>query len=166
MVTEEERESNADADREFLLLFNAGPAPVQVEALRGWTLLFTTVPAWKLGGTGFIEGHLQVLAALLHSDDVDVRSAAGEAVTVIYHTCDLSALPDSSPPAEGDEEEGEDEQGEGIPGVSADKLEDIVSRMQDLAKNRGDDNRRSKKDRASQRSTFRELSSILEVGCY
>lgn len=103
-----------------------------------------------------------MLAALLHSEDVDIRSAAGEAVVLIYNTCDLSALPESNPSVAEDENNGNKDE-EGISGVSAESLEDIVSRMQDLAKNRGDDTRRSKKDRASQRSTFRELSSILEV---
>ena len=142
----------------------AGPPVVQVPGLRGWTLLFTTVPAWKLGGSGFIEDNLKLLAALLHAEDVDVRSAAGEALTVVYHTCDLSSLPHPSLAALEEEEEESEHEGEGVPGVAADHLEDIVARMQDLAKNRGDDNRRSKKDRASQRSTFRELSSILEGG--
>ena len=36
--------------------------------------------------------------------------------------------------------------------------------MQDLAKNRGDETRRSKKDRVVLRSTFRELHSIMEGG--
>lgn len=122
-------------------------------------MLFTTVPVWKLGGTEYIEEHMKILATLLHEEDVDVRSAAGEAITVVYHTCDLGKLPESSPPGESEDA---DEEG-GVPGVAAERLEDIIARMEDLAKNRGDDNRRSKKDRASQRSTFRELASILEV---
>lgn len=44
------------------------------------------------------------------------------------------------------------------------RLEDIVSRMKDLAKNRGDASRRSRRERASQRGTFRELCNIVEVG--
>lgn len=53
----------------------------------------------------------------------------------------------------------------GIPaaGVPVEKLEDIVSRMKDLAKNRGDASRRSRKERAAQRGTFRELCSIVQV---
>ena len=42
-------------------------------------------------------------------------------------------------------------------------LDDVVSRMKDLATNKGDKNRRSKRDRASTRSTFRELCSVVEV---
>lgn len=42
-------------------------------------------------------------------------------------------------------------------------LDDVVGRMKDLATNKGDSNRRSRKDRASSRSTFRELCSVVEV---
>ena len=42
-------------------------------------------------------------------------------------------------------------------------LDDVVSRMKDLATNRGDMNRRSRRDRASTRSTFRDLCNIVEV---
>ncbi len=44
-------------------------------------------------------------------------------------------------------------------------LDDVVSRMKDLATNRGDKNRRSRRDRASTRSTFRELCNVVEVSC-
>ena len=43
-------------------------------------------------------------------------------------------------------------------------MEDVVARMKDLATNRGDAKRRSKRDRSSLKSTFRELCSTLEVG--
>jgi hypothetical protein len=123
---------------------------VQAAALRGWTLLFTTVPAWKFAST-VLDDQLKLLAALLHSDNVDVRAAAGEAVAVLYDTCDLSTLPESTPALDEEEEE-------------VDHIEDIVSRMQDLAKNRGDETRRSKKDRVVLKTTFRELASIMEGG--
>ncbi len=38
-----------------------------------------------------------------------------------------------------------------------------MARMKDLATNRGDAKRRSKKDRSSLKSTFRDLCSTLEV---
>lgn len=112
------------------------------------------MPAWQLGGTSFVESHLKVLGSLLYSDDVDVREAAGEAVTQLYDSCELATLPESAP------KDDEDQEGDGIP----ERLEDIVSRMQDLAKNRGDETRRSKKDRVTLRGTFRQLCTILEVG--
>lgn len=129
---------------------------MQAAALRGWTLLFTTVPAWKFGGN-LVEEYLRKLGTLLHNNDVDVRAAAGEAVTVVYDTCDMSTLPESTPTEDGFGDEDERR-------FSVDRLEDIVARMQDLAKNRGDETRRSKKDRVVLRSTFRELHSIMEGG--
>jgi len=44
-----------------------------------------------------------------------------------------------------------------------DALNDIVSRMRDLASNRGDAQRRSKKDRAYLKQTFREHYKAVEV---
>ena len=48
-------------------------------------------------------------------------------------------------------------------GVHAGGMEDVVARMRDLATNRGDASRRSKRERASLRSTFRGLCSAVEV---
>ena len=42
-------------------------------------------------------------------------------------------------------------------------MADIVDRMRDLAKNSGDASRRSRKDRASLRSTFKDLINVVEV---
>lgn len=42
-------------------------------------------------------------------------------------------------------------------------LDDVVTRMKDLAKNKGDVTRRSRRDRASLRGTFRELCNVVEV---
>ena len=42
-------------------------------------------------------------------------------------------------------------------------LDDVVGRMRELATNRGDKTRRSKKDRVSMKSTFRELCNVVEV---
>lgn len=54
----------------------------------------------------------------------------------------------------------------GVSGQSAAQqlgMADIVDRMRDLAKNTGDASRRSKKDRASLRSTFKDLINVVEV---
>ena len=42
-------------------------------------------------------------------------------------------------------------------------MADIVDRMKDLAKNTGDASRRSRKDRAALRSTFKDLINVVEV---
>lgn len=72
-------------------------AQVAVSALRSWTLLLSTVPAWQLDSS-FVERHLAALHELLHSEDVEVRGAAGEAVALLYDTCGLNTLPESPRP--------------------------------------------------------------------
>ena len=42
-------------------------------------------------------------------------------------------------------------------------LDDVVNHMKELASNRGDKSRRSRKDRAATRSTFRDLCNVVEV---
>ncbi|KAL4447978.1 hypothetical protein ABPG75_005197 [Micractinium tetrahymenae] len=68
--------------------------------------------------------------------------------------------PSRAPPAEAgaayDEDDDEEEEEE------VDSLEAIVDRMRDLAKNRGDASRLNKGDRASSRSTFRDLLAIIQ----
>lgn len=61
----------------------AGVPKVQAAALRGWSLLLTTVPAGQLD-SDFVEGNLKVLAALLHSDDVEVRAAERSAAVAAH----------------------------------------------------------------------------------
>ncbi len=60
-----------------------------------------------------------------------------------------------------------EESGEGTPlepgGKRSPGMEEVVARMKDLATNRGEALRRSKKSRASLRSTFREICSSVEV---
>lgn len=91
----------------FANLWKAGPAKVSTAAIRGWSLLLSTVPTWRMT-TSRIEASLQSLANQLHSGDVEVRAAAGEAIALLYHTCGISDLdsfledqdePDLSPPA-------------------------------------------------------------------
>lgn len=48
-------------------------------------------------------------------------------------------------------------------GLGPGSLEELVQRMRELATNRGDDRRRSKRDRASLKSSFREHCKAVEV---
>jgi Interferon-related developmental regulator (IFRD) len=43
------------------------------------------------------------------------------------------------------------------------EMDDVVARMRELATHRGDEQRRNKRDRASLKSTFRELITTVEV---
>lgn len=42
-------------------------------------------------------------------------------------------------------------------------LDEVVARMKDLASNRGDSLRRSKRDRSTLKGTFRDLVGMVEV---
>ena len=75
---------------------------MQSAALRNWSLLLTTVPAGQLD-SDFVEANIKVLAALLHSDDVEVGGAgrvepaggdwAGAASWWVLHSYKLEAQP-------------------------------------------------------------------------
>lgn len=132
------------------------PPEVQETALRSWAFLFTTIST-NLIDVSFVERHLKLLSALLYSDSVGVRSMAGEAIGVIWSECDIKTLPASKNFDEGDSYDEREY-------MIAQNLEDIVTRMQDLAVNRGDDTRRSKKDRINLKSTFRELTELMDGG--
>lgn len=67
---------------------------MQATAVRAWTLLLTTVPAWHLEA-GWVEARLATLGALLHAPSVAVRASAGEAVSLLYSTCGLASLADA-----------------------------------------------------------------------
>lgn len=72
----------------------AAVAPAVLSALRSWAFLLSTVPASRLDAH-FVETHLGLLAQLLNGSDVDVRSAAGEAIALLWEMADLNSLPDS-----------------------------------------------------------------------
>lgn len=69
----------------------AGSAAVAVAAVRGWSVLVSTLPTYSLN-TGFVESSLAALAALLYSDNVDARAAAGEAIALLYDSAGLAGL--------------------------------------------------------------------------
>ncbi|KAL3152749.1 hypothetical protein ABBQ38_012337 [Trebouxia sp. C0009 RCD-2024] len=90
----------------FANLWKTGSAKVATAAIRGWSLLLSTVPTCRMT-THSVEESLQSLAKQLHSEDVEVRAAAGEAIALLYHSCGISDLDaflengqlDESPPA-------------------------------------------------------------------
>lgn len=62
-----------------------------VAALRGWSLLVSTLPTYSLS-TGFVETSFAALATLLYSENVDTRAAAGEAIALLYDSAGLAQL--------------------------------------------------------------------------
>ena len=70
---------------------DTGPTGAKVAALRGWSLLVSTLPTYSLT-TGFVETSFAALAALLYSEHVDTRAAAGEAIALLYDSAGLAQL--------------------------------------------------------------------------
>ena len=67
-----------------------GAPAVAAAALRGWALVASTLPASRMGAD-WVERALGGLEAGLHAGDVDVRAAAGEAITLLFHSAGLAA---------------------------------------------------------------------------
>ncbi len=129
-------------------------------AIRGWALLLSVLPQ-RLLTPQWVEEHLDLLARCLAADSVEVRTAAGQAIALLYHNSGLAEYDEDG------EEEEEDYAGDGCStsGSSmAPGMEDIVLRMQALATNRGDSLRRSKRDRAHLTGTFRRLCRSVMDG--
>lgn len=147
-------------------LWRADSPKVKAAALRSWSLLFISLP--NLPGSDAVEDVLSALSVQLHDADVEVRGAAGEAVALLYHAC---GFPDMLGAVDEEDAEDEDPAGADVMSVhsastAVSGLDDVMDRMKDLASNKGDlgGMRRSRRDRAALRGTFRELCSILEDG--
>ncbi len=50
--------------------------------------------------------------------------------------------------------------------TGATEMDEVMARMRELATHRGDDTRRSKRDRSALKTTFRDLISSVEVTIY
>lgn len=50
-------------------------------------------------------------------------------------------------------------------GTVSSEMDDVMARMRELATHRGDEARRSKRDRSALKTTFRELITTVEVSC-
>ena len=74
-----------------ILLWYAGPALLAASAIRGWSLLLTSLPGWRLDST-FCDGALGFLSQKLADSDVELRSAAGEAVALLFSLAGLGEL--------------------------------------------------------------------------
>jgi hypothetical protein len=97
---------------------------------------------------------LPVLSRLLKNDDLDVRTAAGESIALLYE------MTDSAPSTEEDAEDSADDE---VPVARATIPEDQVVEQMKAGKGA------PKKERAVQRSSFRELLASIEVSpfsCY
>lgn len=112
-------------------------AALHTAAISGWSFLMSLVPHSSV--IGFADSHMSKLQELLNSPAVELRIAAGEAIALIY---DLARQ--------------EDEDYEG------DDFYDLCDTLKQLAT---DGNKhRAKKDRRTQRSSFRDILRCVEEG--
>lgn len=93
----------------------ADSAKLRATALRGWSLLYSSLSSPL--ATRQLEAELAALAALLHDADVDVRAAAGEGLGLLYSSCglgdsDFGEEEDLDDSIEEEEEEEEEQQQE------------------------------------------------------
>ena len=80
--------------------FDAGSPRVAASALRGWSLLVTSLPQWQLNGA-FCSSALGSLSKHLHVNDVAQRDAAGEATALLFSVADLPSLDSDENGSEG-----------------------------------------------------------------
>ena len=98
----------------------------------------------------------------------DAAAAAGGVAQQQQQGDGSASVDEGQQPQQQEEEEEEDEELQKEDEEEEEEeevgcIEDIVERMRDLAKNRGDAGRKNKGDRASMRGTFRDLLAIIEV---
>lgn len=137
-----------------------GEAVARAAALRGWSLLFTTLSGLLSGPE--VEALLQQMASLIGDKAVEVRSAAGEVVALLCSS--YRWFLQSVEEEDEDAEEGFDEASQSSADVP-ENLDNLVHRMKDLAThNRHDALRTSKRDKAALRTTFRGILEAVETG--
>lgn len=68
---------------------SAGSSNIARAALKGWTLLLSCCPTWRLD-TAFCSNALQSMARHLEVNDVEERNAAGEAIALIFSMAGLA----------------------------------------------------------------------------
>lgn len=136
------------------------PSPqVRAAALAAWSLLLSCAPSSQVAGyPGSRE--VKTLASLLGDADLAVRTAAGEAIAVL-HEAHAEAFAD----AFSDSDAGGPSDDDGLPAVPEEAGvvdEEVVEQMRALSVQ--STKRRSKKERLSQRTSFREILASIESG--
>eukprot|EP01025_Chloroclados_australasicus_P019953 TRINITY_DN2096_c0_g2_i3.p1 TRINITY_DN2096_c0_g2~~TRINITY_DN2096_c0_g2_i3.p1 ORF type:complete len:427 (+),score=71.22 TRINITY_DN2096_c0_g2_i3:173-1453(+) len=143
--------------------FNSDEPQILISALRGWSLIVSNLSFEDINMKRIEDSLFGEISHMLQLKNVDIRGAAGEALAVINHRfgqVDLDEFLD------GNDEDWDSQtmDSASMSSTVADAMEGVKDRMRDLVKNRGEQQRRSKKDRASQRSQFRELLELVESG--
>eukprot|EP00244_Chara_vulgaris_P010413 TRINITY_DN4791_c0_g1_i3.p1 TRINITY_DN4791_c0_g1~~TRINITY_DN4791_c0_g1_i3.p1 ORF type:complete len:459 (+),score=80.70 TRINITY_DN4791_c0_g1_i3:709-2085(+) len=151
--------------------FGAPCPPLQASALSGWSLLLSTLVPRKIA-SDYLERALPVLSALLNNENLAIRTAAGEAIALLYETTSSLNRDDSSD-SDGSFVDGPVVDLGSANGVSeakqgstekqfAIKQVAVVEQMRALSVQGS--KHQSKRERAAQRTSFRELLATVEDG--
>lgn len=153
-ISSDDDETTERIMQRFRSLFTNGEGKVKAAAIAAWSFLCTSLNSVMHGD--MVETVLEELSDELHDRVVEVRTAAGEALALLYHSSGMQDVlvgqddDDTASAVSGD--------------TSMSGLDDALDRMKDLASNKGDKLRRSKREKATLRSAFRELCGIVEGG--
>lgn len=133
----------------FSALWKHGNATLVAAAIRGWTLMLSSLTEWMAASASF-DSEISTLRAFLESDVSDLQEAAGRALALLY-TLGMEILTDS--------DDGSDT---ASVCTSASQMDEMRDRMRDLSEARGP--RKGKKTRALQKAVFRNICSFIEDG--
>lgn len=156
-VAEHDTMATKEAMFKLSSLWKADDHCVREAAIRGWTLLLSPFSATVLGD--IFEEVVARLAALLEDTAVDVQRASGEAIALLYA---LGVEPDTNETYSSDDDSSVTSTCSALSRMSG--LECAVDRMKDQAGPKGQMKKRSRKDRAAMRSTFRDVCNFMEDG--
>ena len=136
----------------FCALWKNSNSILVTSAVRGWSLILSSFTSNMIASSRF-DAELVCLRAMLESADGQLQEAAGMALALLYtfgFGCE----------EEGDiSEEGSDT---ASVGTCMSQMDETRDRMKDLSE--GKYAKRSKKGRASQKATFRNICSFIEEG--
>lgn len=138
-------------------LWNTEQHSVREATIRGWTLLLSTLSAGLVDD--IFDEVVDKLIRLLDDSAVDVRRASGEALALLHG---LGVELDSDDMDYSDGSSSVASNSTGMSRMSG--IEYAMDRMKDLAGPKGQIKKRSKKDRAALRSTFRGVCNFVEEG--
>jgi len=128
------------------------PDAVKAAALSGWTLLLSTLMPLQIP-TALLTSSFPVLSLLLESQDMAVRRAAGEAAATLYE-----AIYDGADTGGCDTESTDSS----IPDLEEVTKDQVLHQMKTLSVS-STKKFQTRKERALQRKSFRQLLTTLEV---
>ncbi|KAG0583280.1 hypothetical protein KC19_3G123300 [Ceratodon purpureus] len=158
---------NAHGDADQKLTVQKPPESVRAAALSGWTLLLSSLPP-HLVSEPLLVSSLPVLSSLLQSPDPAIRKAAGEAAATLFEAapdCTEASI-DNAETLVGDVETDEQEVtlSEDPKDVTKEQvLNEVLHEMKQLSVSSGK-KWESRKERAAQRKSFRQLLTTLDDG--